>query len=240
MMKDILPEKDSEYEGEGGDITDAISFILQNMSDMNRLWVRLQYLATHMNPEQREQQRKELRVTVGENVMRLSNLNGLTFELYKETVLPKILEIVVMCKDTIAQQYLMEIVIQAFPDEFHLQTLEQLLDTTSSLNPDTDIKTIFISLMEKLSKFAAQLSHQEGGGITNLNKDLDIFCLFKKYTDKIIEEQGSKLDVSKLLELETAFMNFSIKTYPQNLNYVNQILDSCHTILRVRKIEAKD
>ena len=86
------------------------------------------------------------------------------------------------------------------------------MDTTSSLNPDTDIKTIFISLMEKLSKFAAQLSYQEGGGITNLNKDLDIFCLFKKYTDKIIEEQGSKLDVRKLLELETAFMNFSIKT----------------------------
>lgn len=59
-----------------------------------------------------------------------------------------------MCKDTMAQQYLMECVIQAFPDEYHLQTLEQLLDTTSTLNQDIDIKTIFISLMEKLSKFA--------------------------------------------------------------------------------------
>jgi vacuolar protein sorting-associated protein 35 len=50
---------------------------------------------------------------------------------------------------------------------------------------------------------------------------LDIFKLFKKYTDKIIEEQGKKLEVSKLLELEVAFMNFSIKTYPSNTNYVN-------------------
>jgi len=49
-----------------------------------------------------------------------------------------------------------ECVIQAFPDEYHLQTLEQLLDTTSNLNIDVDIKNIFISLMEKLSKFAAQ------------------------------------------------------------------------------------
>ena len=71
-------------------------------------------------------------------------------------MLPKILEMVVLCKDTMAQQYLMEIVIQAFPDEFHLQTLEQLLDTTASLNADLDIKTIFISLMDRLSKFAAQ------------------------------------------------------------------------------------
>jgi len=34
--------------------------------------------------------------------------------------------------------------------------------------------------------------------------------------------------VSKLLELEVAFMNFTIKTYPQNVDYVNQILDSCN------------
>jgi hypothetical protein len=67
--------------------------------------------------------------------------------------------------------------------------------------------------MEKLSKFASQHANQEGG-ITNLNKNLDIFRLFKKYTDKIIENQGKKLEISKLLELEVAFMNFSIKTYP--------------------------
>jgi vacuolar protein sorting-associated protein 35 len=41
MMKDILPDKDTQYEGEGGDVNDAIDFILQNMSEMNRLWVRL-------------------------------------------------------------------------------------------------------------------------------------------------------------------------------------------------------
>ena len=51
----------------------------------------------------REVERNELRVTVGENIIRLSILEGLTFELYKNTVLPKILEIVVICKDTLAQ-----------------------------------------------------------------------------------------------------------------------------------------
>jgi vacuolar protein sorting-associated protein 35 len=154
-MKDILPDKGSEFEGEGnGDVNDAINFILQNMSEMNRLWVRLQYLSSNKDKEQREVERNELKITVGENIIRLSNLNGVTFGIYKEIVLPRILEMVIQCKDTMAQQYLMEAVIQAFPDEFHLQTLEQLLDTTSSLNADLDIKSIFISLMEKLSKFA--------------------------------------------------------------------------------------
>ena len=38
-------------------------------------------------------------------------------------VLPQILEQVVNCKDSIAQQYLMECVAQVFPVEFHVPTL---------------------------------------------------------------------------------------------------------------------
>jgi hypothetical protein len=84
--------------------------------------------------------------------------------------------------------------------------------------------------MEKLSKFAS--SSEGGGEVAILNKDLDIFRLFKKYTDKIIEEQGKTIEVARLLELEVAFMNFCIKTYPKNISYVNQILESCNQILR--------
>jgi vacuolar protein sorting-associated protein 35 len=103
--------------------------------------------------------------------------------------------------------------------------LEQLLDTTSNLNPSVDIKSIFINLMEKLSKFAA--ANADSADVAAINKDLEIFKLFKKYTDKIIEEQGKTIEVARLLELEVAFMNFSIKTYPKNIAYVNQILESC-------------
>lgn len=78
--------------------------------------------------------------------------------------------------------------------------------------------------MEKLSKFASS----SGEEVAILNKDLDIFRLFKKYTDKIIDEQGKTIEVARLLELEVAFMNFCIKTYPKNISYVNQILESCN------------
>jgi vacuolar protein sorting-associated protein 35 len=90
--------------------------------------------------------------------------------------------------------------------------------------------------MEKLSKFAAN----SDSDVIAINKDLDIFKLFKKYTDKIIDEQGKTIEVSRLLELEVAFMNFSIKTYPKNINYVNQILESCNQILRSTPIHNTD
>ena len=76
----------------------------------------------------------------------------------------------------------MDCVIQAFPDEFHLHTLESVLDTTTQLNSNVDIKNIYINLMERLAKYATD------SDITQVNENLDIFRLFKKSTDKIIEE----------------------------------------------------
>lgn len=43
---------------------------------------------------------------------------------------------VVNCKDEIAQYYLMDCVIQVFPDEYHLQTLETLLGAFPQLQVD--------------------------------------------------------------------------------------------------------
>lgn len=79
---------------------------------MNRLWVRMQHLSSaNKDKEQKEAERSELRVTVGENIIRLGNLEGLTYEMYRSVVLPKILEIIVICKDPMAQQYLMDCII---------------------------------------------------------------------------------------------------------------------------------
>lgn len=51
-MKDLLPDTGSEYEVEDeGDINDAVEFILQNLSEMNRLWIRLQYISSDKDKE---------------------------------------------------------------------------------------------------------------------------------------------------------------------------------------------
>jgi len=90
--------------------------------------------------------------------------------------------------------------------------------------------------MDKLSKFASNADND----IVAINKNLDIFKLFKKFTDKIIDEQGKTREVSGLLELEVAFLNFAIKTYPKNIDYVNQILESCCQILRATPLTNTD
>lgn len=46
---------------------------------------------------------------------------------FSQLVLPSVLEQVIKCRDAIAQEYLMECIIQVFPDEFHLQSLNPLL-----------------------------------------------------------------------------------------------------------------
>jgi vacuolar protein sorting-associated protein 35 len=95
-----------------GNLQDSISFVLTNFIEMNKLWVRFQHQGHSRDREKREMERRELRILVGTNLVRLSQLDGVDLEIYQKTILPSILEQVVNCKDVIAQEYLMEVVIQ--------------------------------------------------------------------------------------------------------------------------------
>jgi len=95
-----------------GNLADSISFVLTNFIEMNKLWVRLQHQGHSREREKREHERRELRILVGTNLVRLSQLDGVDLDMYQQTILPSILEQVVNCKDVIAQEYLMEVVIQ--------------------------------------------------------------------------------------------------------------------------------
>jgi len=112
MAKDKLPDVGSGYEGEGGTVHDAIEFILQNFSEMNKLWVRMQHQASVRDRVKRERERRSLRELIGTDLVRLSNLNGLTLQLYETEVLPRVLEQVINCQDVMAQEFLMDCVIQ--------------------------------------------------------------------------------------------------------------------------------
>lgn len=101
-------------------------------------------------------ERKELRILVGTNLVRLSQLEGVDLEMYRRTILPAILEQVVNCKDVIAQEYLMDVVIQVFTDDFHLRTLGPFLSATAQLHPKVNIKQIVIALIDRLAAYAAR------------------------------------------------------------------------------------
>jgi vacuolar protein sorting-associated protein 35 len=48
------------------------------------------------------------------------------------------------------------VVIQVFPDEFHLNTLDQFLSAVARLHPMVNVKNIVIGLMDRLSAYAAR------------------------------------------------------------------------------------
>ncbi|CAK7218231.1 retromer complex subunit Vps35 [Sporothrix bragantina] len=150
QARDYLPTTDSE--GPEGNLQDSISFILTNFVEMNKLWVRLQHQGHSREREQRTQERKELQLLVGTNIVRLSQLVDL--ETYRGTILAPLLEQVVQCRDVLAQEYLLEVITQVFPDEFHLHTLDQFLAAVSKLNPHVNVKAIVVGLMDRLSNYA--------------------------------------------------------------------------------------
>ncbi|WFD27589.1 retromer complex subunit Vps35 [Malassezia nana] len=147
--------------GPAGDLNDSISFILANFVEMNKLWVRQQHLGHSREREKREAERRELRILVGTNLVRLSQLDGVTLEIYQQVILPAILEQVINCKDVIAQEYLMEVIIQVFPDDFHLRTLSLLLSACARLHSKVSIKQIVIALINRLAAYAAREAESE-------------------------------------------------------------------------------
>ncbi|KAI5862626.1 vacuolar protein sorting-associated protein 35 [Durotheca rogersii] len=157
QARDHLPTGDGD--GPEGNLQDSINFILTNFVEMNKLWVRLQHQGHSREREQRSRERKELQLLVGSNIVRLSQLVDL--EAYSNGILGPLLEQVVQCRDVLAQEYLLEIITQVFPDEFHLHTLDPFLAAVSRLNPHVDVKAIVIGLMDRLSAYAERESQEE-------------------------------------------------------------------------------
>ena len=62
-------------------IEDSIDFIQLNFAEMNKLWVRMQHQGHSREREKRERERMELRILVGTNLVRLSQLDNLDTEM---------------------------------------------------------------------------------------------------------------------------------------------------------------
>ncbi|OBZ91942.1 Vacuolar protein sorting-associated protein 35 [Choanephora cucurbitarum] len=172
MTRDYLPV--GEGTGPEGNVFESIQFILTNFTEMNKLWVRLQHQGHSRDREKREAERKELRILVGTNLVRLSQLDEIDLKVYQRDILPGILDQVVSCRDVIAQEYLMEVITQVFPDEFHLRTLQPFLSATAQLHPKVNVKQIIIALIDRLAAFAAREAEGEEPGEAKRQREANL------------------------------------------------------------------
>ncbi|XP_030541533.1 vacuolar protein sorting-associated protein 35B isoform X2 [Rhodamnia argentea] len=221
VSRDKLPDIGSEYEGDGDTVMDAVEFVLQNFTEMNKLWVRLQHQGPGRIREKREKERSELRDLVGKNLHVLSQIEGVDLEMYKETVLPGVLEQVVNCKDDLAQYYLMECLIQVFPDEYHLQTLEALLGSCSQLQPTVDVKMLLSQLMERLSNYAAS-----SPDVLPEFLQVEAFAKLSSAIWKVVDAHA-EMPVVGAISLYVSLLTFTLRVHPDRLDYVDQVLGAC-------------
>ncbi|KAK2177624.1 hypothetical protein NP493_589g02015 [Ridgeia piscesae] len=223
--KNVLPDVNEEgaSETDTGTVRDSIDFIHLNFAEMNKLWVRMQHQGHTRDREKREQERRELRILVGTNLVRLSQLEAVNIDIFKKHVLPGILEQVVSCRDAISQEYLMECVIQVFPDEFHLQSLNGFLRACADVHQDVNVKNIIISLIDRLAMYARS---DEGGGIPN---DMQLFSIFSQQVSQVIQSRPD-MPPEDIVCLQVALINLALHCYPDKIEYVDRVLENTEEI----------
>ncbi|KAF3536196.1 hypothetical protein F2Q69_00020828, partial [Brassica cretica] len=201
VSRDKLPEIGSDYQG------------LCYKISMNKLWVRIQHQGPGTVREKQEKERNEFRDLVGKNLHVLGQIEGVHLEMYKETVLPRILEQVVNCKDDFAQYYLMECIIQVFPDEYHLQTLETLLAACTQLMPTVDTKIVLTQLMDRLSNYAVS-----SPDVLHEFLQVEAFAKLNNAIGKI------EMPIVGAMTLFVSLLTFALRVHPDRLDYVDQVL----------------
>ena len=239
-IKDKLPDKGNKYLEEGGKFEDTLKFIIQNMEEMNYLWIRISAEAT-VGPEKilRDRERVELKILVGESINRLSSLDGLTIEIYEQQVLPKLLKIILQSNDIMSQQYLMECIIHAFSDNYNIKCIELLLTTVSKLLPGVDTQSLYINIMEKLANF---ITANSGENASEEDKQLvavatGVYPTLIEYFNRLQKEifmLGADMDILKLLDLNAAFLKYSIQCKENDvLESINHVLSCTLQCFRV-------
>jgi vacuolar protein sorting-associated protein 35 len=226
-----VPAVDPEQET--GTVVDSYEFVLANFMEMNKLWVRLQHLPGEGKNKdvrkRRERERNDLRILVGTNLVRLSQLEGVTSKIYGESILPRILEHIVAEGDPLSQAYLMDCLVQVFPDEYHIETMPILLGVCPRLRDKVNIRTILNGLMERLSNYLAEeeLLDESDTNQVKLTLARESFGMFDDCVQRVYNSRGPKLTAKEVIRLQTALLQFSLKCYPGNLEHITRCMSAC-------------
>lgn len=225
-------------EHEEGTVEDSYKFVLENFMEMNKLWVRIQHLPGDGNSKdvrkRRERERNDLRLLVGTNLVRLSQLENITSKIYGEVILNQILDHIVTCGDPLSQAYLMDCLVQAFPDEYHIETLPILLGVCPRLRDKVNVRTILQGLMDRLANYLADEELLDEDDTNQVKKELarDSFGMFEDCVQKVYNARGPKLTSREVIRLQTALLNYSVKVYPDDNQQIARCLGVCVTALR--------
>lgn len=234
-VRDKLPDTGSVYASGDAGVADAVSFLLDNFTEMNKLWVRMRYQGAAEDAMRREKERGELRELVGKNLTLLSELDGLDMGMYKDTVLPKLLEQVLACKDDLAQSYIMDCIVQRFPDDYHAATYASFFSACRDLQPSVDATRCIAPLLTRLA--AHQTALRGAGDAAPAESAPVAGDTFSSLLASIAEvsETRSDMPLDKVCDLFGSMMTYATAVHgASSLAHVDAVLHGCHAALSKR------
>lgn len=212
--KQLLPEDSIEFDSQ---------FIITNFIEMNKLWVRLQHQGPLRERDQRTKERKELQILIGSQLVGLSQIIDDNLTVYENEILPIILEQIIQCRDVVCQEYLYDIICQVFPDEFHMKTLEPLLNTLLHLNPEVSITKLILTLVDRLNGYMErQIQDKSIENDTPIEKNHNLFQIFWDYLNKLNEERPD-LSIQEIVGIIEGIINLSLTWYPENFDNLDKL-----------------
>ncbi|KAF3993406.1 hypothetical protein FT663_00429 [Candidozyma haemuli var. vulneris] len=254
--KDLLPvEKEEDFE-------DTVDFLMTNFIEMNKLWVRLQHQGHSSERELRYRERKELKVLVGSNLVRLSQAiddfptdeKDFGENYYKDTIYPIVTEQIIQCKDHLAQSYLIDVLIQIFPDNFHFATMDDLLNNVFlKLHPALQKSELISNLVDRFVtnlKYEADLK-EATDGTDGLGDDKEIektthepsvpadsiFGSFWSFYDNLDQLQPS-LPPEEICSILRSLIKLALNLQPDNYENLNKIFE--YAMKTLKKSRAED
>lgn len=169
-----------------------ITFVLENFTEMNKLWIRMQYLVP-LNCKQRvDAERAELKILIASSLNKLCEMCNDDSLFYIEVnklvkhfkieqkVLNVITQDLIYSKDAFAEEFLFECILNIFPGSFHSNSMDKLILILCSLDSKVDFSKCYKLFCERIQSRILELkssnqSDEAGYVLLNLLKTAEIF-----------------------------------------------------------------
>ena len=233
----VLPDEDNKDIKEGcGTILDTIYFLIKNLEEMNRAWIRMTLNASLDEKPILEKERLDIKMLIKDAIYIISKLKGMNNNLFEKEILPKIIEIIFMYDDYISQEFIMECILTDFPESYIIKNLDFLLLTLSKLGEGVDKKKLFVIVLEKLfNYYKNNIENKEGEEKEKiLNEVHGAYPVVLRNFNIIIQKQEKSVqNLLNILEINYNFIKFCVYCAPEEekLISINHGLNSTYSIL---------
>ena len=190
----------------------SLEFLLNNFAQMNRMWVRIEDI---MANDSRRAQRIELSVLIGTNIQRISALRGLNIHNYSTIILSFIAKHVELCEDSLAQEFILQSIIQAFPEDYHIATIDELFAMFGKVEQGVKILLIVNQLLERFLNYL--------GHLVDTDRASRIFVVIAKNIEELFNSEGH-LALTDKFETLQKLLKFALKVNPDDVRNVKNLM----------------